>query len=355
MQAPLEVRHSSFADRVRPPRWWSWLTFRASRFGVALALALVPAALLFLAVALGPEGIGRAVTDRTNVSDTFSRFISGLVTAATIAVSVATLSMRRGIAGIGELREHVRADESYRDAIRRAGGHDGLPLAIAPFLRVLLLDIEKGARDASARARSAGVEDVDADGEPLHAHLDVLARIAARGADEVVRHQRRPHRVLSAVLDVEVNRNAQLTRRFARDDRLPEDLREVLCRLCDRLDHLAVGRGYAKSLQLQWGLSRMSTQIMLTSFLAVVVAAGMTLAYGQGAVDAFGTTGAAGIVTSALFLVLMPIAIFVSYMVRFVFLNAHTLPIGGFALGPEEEALLSRPGRSRRPRRAGGA
>lgn len=65
----------------------------------------------------------------------------------------------------------------------------------------------------------------------------------------------------------------------------------------------------------------------------------MVLTYGQGAINALGQTGAAGLVCGALFLALFPLAAFVSYLLRFIVVNQHTLPTNGFVLGPEEDVV----------------
>ena len=62
----------------------------------------------------------------------------------------------------------------------------------------------------------------------------------------------------------------------------------------------------------------MAMTITLSAIPSVVVAAAMVLVYGKGAVDAFGMLGAGAIVAAALAVVLLPIAMFVSYVLRFV-------------------------------------
>ena len=98
-----------------------------------------------------------------------------------------------------------------------------------------------------------------------------------------------------------------------------------------------------KTLDMQWGLSRMSHGILLTTIPALSVAAAMTLAYGEGAEQALGRLGASALVCAALAACLFPIAIFVSRLLRFVFVNQNSLPTQGFVLGPDEPALLRRP------------
>jgi hypothetical protein len=86
----------------------------------------------------------------------------------------------------------------------------------------------------------------------------------------------------------------------------------------------------------------MSTAITLTSLPAIVTAAGMVLLYGDGAPEALGRVGAAALVAAAFAVVLLPLACFASYTLRFVFLSENTLPTELFVLGPEEPDAIER-------------
>lgn len=284
----------AFAQRIRPHRAWSYLALEAPRPMVAVALALL--------AALGVLALTRsnpAMTESARVRDTFAPFISGLITAATMAVGFATLSLRRGMKGIGELRDHMRADREYAERVEALIGRDA-PVAVGPAL-VALLDA------ASHRARELG-------GVELADHLEgVSARVRdANGS---------PERLLLASLELDAESALHAARTHLRDERLAE-----------LIETANVGRSYVKTLGMQWGLSRMSQGIALTSIVAVVVAALLVLSYERGPFAAYAVSG-------AMFAVLLPLAVFVSYAIRFTFVNQHTLPIGHFVFGPENPRL----------------
>lgn len=338
MRAPTDAVEPSFRQRVRTPGLWVDIVFRAPRSALILALALVPAVALFLVAALAPSPYAEQVTDPTRVGNLFVRFVSGIITAATIAVSMATLALRRGIKGVGELREHIKDDFDYRQRTRELLGVTALPVGVGAFLGVLL----RGISAEAERAREAAGPDARArevERMRLEELLDGISRSALRAAGAVEAHRRNPHRLLEAALDFEHEYTVHLVRRFADDDAVPHEARERLRRLSELLDLVAVGKSYTKTLDTTWGLSRMSAGIVVSSFAAILVATSMVLGYGEPWPLSLGTTAAAAIVAFALFVVLLPIAVFVSYALRFVFVNQNTLPIGDFVLGPENEPV----------------
>lgn len=295
-----------FAERIAPSRAWTALAFVAPRGRVALGFALVPA-VVFLGLAL----LWPAMTEPDRVRDTFARYISGLITAATIAVGFATLSLRRGMKGLGELREHVENDRDYAERVAKLVGREP-PVGIGPTLALVL---------SSVAARARELREVD-----LAEHADeVAARVQRAGGD--------PELLLRASLDLDAERMIHRARSELKDERLAE-----LLEVAD------IGRSYVKTLATQWGLSRMSQAIALTSIGAVVVATGIVLAYEP-------IVGAPLVVAAALAAVLMPLAVFVSYALRFTFVNQHTLPIGHFVLGPENPKALRRDGSLRGSKR----
>ena len=289
-----------FAERLDAPRAWTALAFRAPRFPLALGLCLLPA-LVVLAITLTHE----PATEAERVRDTFARYISGLITAATIAVGFATLSLRRGIKGLGELKEHVEADRDYAERVKVLTGRSA-PSGVGATLAQVL-------EAAAARAREL--------------RDDALAAHAERAARGVRDAGGQPDTLLFAALDFDSESVLQEATTRHRD--------EPLIELVQTAD---IGRSYVKTLATQWGISRMSQGIALSAILAVAAATVLLLSYGP-------SPWAPLILALATLLVLSPLAIFVSFAMRFTFLNQHTLPIGHFVLGPENPRAVETPRR----------
>lgn len=279
-----------FAERIKASRPWTRLAFDMPRFPLALALCLLPALLVLAITWMHPPA-----TEAERVRDTFARYISGLITAATIAVGFATLSLRRGIKGLGELKEHVTADREYADRVESLTGRHPPPGVGGTLAQVL---------DAtSQRARELGD--------------DALATHASTAAEKVRAAGGGPDRLLHAALDFDSESALQDAASTHRDERLMQ--------LVEAAD---IGRSYIKTLATQWGISRMSQGIAISAMLAVATATVLLLAYGPSDQAPF-------ILSAVTLVVLSPLAIFVSFAMRFTFLNQHTLPIGHFVLGPE--------------------
>src|ERR1051325_964732 len=130
----LRVMQSHFRERVKAPRAWSLVAFSMSRSGLALLLGLLPGALLVLAVWLAPAELGKAATGHQNVQETFARLIGAVATASAIAVSVATVALRRELKGIRKQQERQETSEAYRGRVRRASGRSFAPISLGAFL-----------------------------------------------------------------------------------------------------------------------------------------------------------------------------------------------------------------------------
>jgi hypothetical protein len=332
---PLAIVTSRFRDRIDAPRWWTYVAFTMPRLRLALLVALVPAVALFVAALLAPAELARAVTRPENVHETFARFVSAVATASAIAVSIASLSFRGELKGIRSQRERHEANERYRDRVRAASGEPSAPITIASFLAFAFDSL----RDEVARVRASASPDAlatRAEGVTLGDFLDAVDRTAARCARKVVRVGRSPTKLAGAAYDFEEEVTSHYARVFARDERLPRDVRDGLQATCERLDDIVTATKYAKTLGMSFGMGRMSLSIALASIPSIATAALMTLSYGEGAVNAWGTWGAAALVALAFAVVLYPMAVFVSFITRFLFLNQHSLPTDAFVLGPEE-------------------
>lgn len=336
MRSSLDAIRAPFVRRLNTPRWWSLIAFGANRVALLLVLAAVPAALA-VAIVLAGGPLARTIVDPERVRDIFSRVVPGLITAATLSVGFAALSLRRGIKGIGELREHAKEDERYREEVQAMLRRARMPVGVPEFLATMLDDISRAAERALASAGAA--RDVEHDGARLGDAL-ALIRDNARGAARLVRQRRAdPDAALAAAMNLELEMTLHLTRAFAGDARVPEPARRELGALSDALRAQAVGQSYLRALATQWGLSRMVQVIVVTSFVGIVAAMFIALGYGQDVPLAWGDAVAGGVLAAGLFLITLPVAAFASYTLRFVFLNEHSLPLGEFILGPENAAV----------------
>lgn len=351
--APL--RHG-FMVRARIGRLWGGVAYRWPRDRVAWVLAAIPCVVLFLGVWWDPGGVGRAVTAPTKVEATFARFISAVATAATVAVSVAALVLGRELKGVSGHDERHATNLEFRDEVRRASGRKAIPMALGPFLGVALDVVADRAREAAARASPRELAH-EAEGVSLGAFLSHLASEAEKGARRVVAGRHRPNRLLTAALDFEQEVAHHLGRRFSRAEALSAEVRDAMDGVTRAVRDVVVTTRYVRTLDTQWGLSRMSSAVLLTTLPAILASVGMVLAYDARLVDAWGTMPAGALVGGALFVTLLPITAIVAYLLRFVFLNQHTLPAEDFVLGPELPDVVDdqvpsgveRPGRGRSP------
>ena len=301
---------------------------------LAIVLALVPALAALAIILVDPVGLGRLAVGRDHVSSTFARFLSAIATVGTVAVSVASLTLGREIRGIGGQEEHHDANEGFRDRVRNAGQRDILPMRLSSFLAGLQTVLAEAAARARARASEEALA-FKSEGSTLRQVLDALESRARVDAGRF-RAAREPHEVLLVALDGEPDVAHHLLRGMLRRGEFDPALREELEGIVALLRDAAIGAGYAKTLDFQWGLSRMSVMVLITTLLALVASAAMVLLYpGLDGSDAGARAVGGAIVSVALFLGLLPVTSFVSFLLRAVTINARTLPTADFVLGPE--------------------
>lgn len=325
---------TDFLGRTTTPRALGSIALRWNRLAFAALLSILPPLVIFLFAWLGSPQFRDAIVDTRNVHDAFARFVSGVATASSIAVSVAALTMRRDLHGLRMHEERHETNEEYRRRVRERLGRKELAVELGPFLADLLDGIADKAKRA---AQAAGPNDLPSYDVDLHEYLETLQRRARLASARVRDVAFSPDHLMIAALDFEHEVTARLAHRYVRE--APSGLRERLEELRDLVDDYILAQKFLKTLDTQSGLSRMSIAILLSTLPSIAAATVMVLGYGQGAIDALGALGAAAVVCGALAVVLFPLGCFVSYVLRFLFLNQHTLPTDGFLLGPEAKPL----------------
>lgn len=330
-----------FVRRVTTGRAWAWFAFEAPRLWLAIGIALAPALVLGI-LFLGAPGLRSTLVDPERVPTFFGRIIPGLITAATLAVALSSLTMQRSLKGLGELREHASEDERYRERAGRALGRKELPLGV-PALVAAALD------EVAARARAARATEGPQDPDEL---LEILEARASSCARKVLAKRADADAALAAALDFEHEAAAHLLRRALRDPTLAGTRRGSLEGVLEAVETMALARSYLRTLATQRGLARMVQAIVVSAFLGIVVLAFLALGYPADAPARWGDA-AALLVALGLTAIATPLAVFVSYALRFVFVHEHTLPLGEFVLGPENRAVAGDAGPAREEPRRG--
>lgn len=329
---------STFAQRVGAPAWLMRVTLRTSRWWLACGTAASVAAVAFALAWLTPGGMA-ALSDPMRVSDTFGRFISAVATASAIAVSVTTLTLGRELRGVHAIREHQTHNREFRDDIvELLGDRRDLPVRVAPLLGTLA---EAVARQAGRIRQQASPEAaaVTSRGITLGELMDGVAKRYGEAGAQLLVIENDAEAMLLAAVEPEREVVGILVSDFSRHDALPEELRDELAGLDTLLRRLDVLVGYAKTLGTQWGFSLMSRAILLAAVPAIAASVCMSLLYNDGVIDALGEGGAGALVAAAIFVAVLPLALFVAYLLRFVVLHQYTLPRTAFLLGPDDRTF----------------
>ncbi len=307
----------------------SYIAYRAGRIRLAIVIASLPALALAI-LALVSESVAATVMDERIVRDFFVRAFSAVVTASAIAVSVATFTFGRELRDLRTLREHYEENLAHRAKLRTAHGGE-VPLVMADLILISLATISESARRVREEASACAVTS-RSEGVTLEDYLRHVLDATERTERDLPMVRRDLSELNLVVADFDHDVADHFAGVFMRDEDLPSAVRDALGILRDRLKAYTLTAQYTKTLVYQWGLSRMSIALLLSVVPSVSVAAFMVLAYPADFASVFGAGVTISLVSLAAAAVLVPIALFLSYVLRFVIFNQLTLPTAGFVL-----------------------
>lgn len=304
----------------------SWLFVSGGR----LLVAAIIVGVLVVAIAVAIDGGGLAVGPDSSVPQVFgSGLVAGLLTLVTVALSVNQLILSRVFASPDELRNHLEGSQDLRGTVAERAGRPVSPTSPAEFLSVV----------GSALADHANAVASDADVLPADLREDV-EEIANYG-DYVAENVDADTSVIDALTLVSGSAYAEymavvthVDREYG--DRLSEEPADALSAASDLLEAVAISRQFFKTMSLQQSLANLSRIVAFTGLSAIVVAVSVALVYRSGSVTV-PRAQLPGLVTLAAGVVLTPLAVFVSFILRASTVARYTVSVGPF-VPPEERS-----------------
>lgn len=314
---------SGIVDRVK-----FWLLLEGSRTTVASGITLVFVGVIWLLFRTGVIHIG---ADSSAPSLFASGLTAGVVTLVTIALSVNQLILSRVFGSPNGLVDRLEGSRSFRDGVEDIAGISASPNDPAAFLAL----IGKAIDDRAASLERSIVESSWSASEET---IESIRDLGAYGAD--INEELDEHDEVVGVLDVVLGtnyaRNLAAVNHIQKshDDSPPEGVQAEFEAIAELLESVAVARQFFKTLLLQQDFARLSRYMVYSGLVALLSVITMTLIFRTNAV-----TIPAGILpefaTAGFALIVAPIALFTSFILRAATIAEKTVSVGPF-IPPEQ-------------------
>jgi len=309
-------------------RVFHWLLLEGNRITIAgVIVAVVFGSILGLVYA-GLVAVGPGST----VSTVFgSGLISGTLTLVTVALSINQLILSRVFGSPNQLRDRLDGTRELRRRVQRLASEPSAPNDPAEFLSLVAVTI----RDRARRLRSA-LE--DAEWTPPSAVTDYVDGIEAYGENvgSAVESEAAIVDILGVVLGTEYAQNLTTTEHLRNeyDAHLSDAADAELEAIDDLLEVIAITRQFSKTLSLQQDFARLSRLVACTGLLALLASVVVALVYRTSSVT-IAPEQLPIVVSLGIAVIVVPLALFLSYIVRAATIACHTVSVGPF-IPPED-------------------
>ncbi|WP_317176148.1 hypothetical protein [Halomontanus rarus] len=278
---------------------------------------------------MGPNGLVRPA---------FQTMILSITTAVTLVVTISQLVLAQELGPLGDQRERMSGEISFRDDVEDFLGTASPPQPNA-FLRVLV-------ELSSDKAEWAGDVVANSDDDELRADVQQFVDNLVSNA-ELVNEQLRDVQfgnfaIMQAALDYNYSWHIYELRRIRKEhaDALTDEQQEALDELNAVLQFFAPAREHVKSLYFESDLVNLSRQILYLGLPALAIAAGMGFFSNSGMVpgETLGIDNITWVVSGAFTITALPLLLLAAYIFRLTTLAKRTLSIGPSILRPSENA-----------------
>ena len=323
----------SWANDVDNPAT-RWLFLTGNRFGVAVALSLLFVALEVLFIEFGLVYVGPGSNLATTLG---SGLLSGLLTLLTIVLSINQLILSRLFGSAGNLSDQLEGTLDYRRTVEDIADVDVSPNEPSAFIGLLADTLERRVGDFRREVESeAGSLD---SGDDVESYASAVTDYAdhLKTADDLDDASK----VLVVTLGTDYADHLDTTRKYRSryGEDLPDEADEALDDVLELLKAVATMRQFFKTLTLQQELAMLSRQLIYTGVPAVLVTYFLSHTY-TAASDmptAIDPTYMPIVVAVATGIVLLPLAVLVTSLLRIATVSLYTVSIGTFI--PPEESI----------------
>ena len=264
----------------------------------------------------------------------YGGLISGNLTLITVVVSVNQFLLSRELGTPGELDSQIENVIEYRREVEDAAGQVA-PVEPLGFLRVLVEVTRSDSQKLGGLARGNTVTDGDEEIEEVVTRItnqmDRIDGLLDRSSSDTID-------VLSTMLATNYARQINRLRRVkhGRNGELPDVVEGSIDDLIDRLQHLDIARQYFKTIYFEQELSSFSRLLLYVGLPAQVIAIATLLLCTVPTSDPYAVTAIEILLPVSLTILLMPLALLASFIIRTATVTKRTAAIIPFT-SPEQE------------------
>jgi hypothetical protein len=319
-----EIRtESSVYGKTTWERVTSWVLIEGDRAvvasGITVSIVGIVGALLWGEIlAVGPD---------SSVDSLFSSGLTaGVMTIITITLSINQLVISRVTGTVDSLTDRLHGARVLREDIANIAGRPSSPNDPAAFLSLI-------ARTLSDRVSTLRAMNESGDWTPPGEVTVALRDIGEYGEniDSQLENNTQVNYVLTVLLGTEyaVNLRAvqQLQNRYA--ESFSEDVQAEFQAIDKLLESIAIVRQFYKTIALQQDFAELSRLIVYTGLIAFVTAISLTLIYRENSVM-IPPSMLPVVVSMGIGVVTVPLALFVSYILRAATIARQTVSVGPF-------------------------
>ncbi len=300
-----------------------WVVLEGDRKVVAGCLVAVTvgffATLIFFDIlAVGPDSFAASIFG--------SGLTAGVVTVVTIALSINQLILSRVFGSITQLTGRLDGAREFRQKVEALAEVPSSPNDPADFLSMV-------ARTLSDRASGLLALGESTDWNPSSEITSTLHDFVEYGEsiDDKVESNARVTDVLGILLGPEyaINMTAVHHLQNKYTDSLPEEALTELQAIDELFKSIAVIRQFYKTIAIQQDFANLSRQLVYSGVMALVTVISLTFIYQTNAVT-IPVTILPVVVSLGIGIIVSPLALFVTYILRAATIARHTVSVGPF-------------------------
>ncbi|SER71098.1 hypothetical protein [Natrinema salaciae] len=322
-------------------RFHEWVLVKGNRLGVAVALSAVVFALL---LALHEVGI-ISFTNPNSVTRVASGMIAGTFSLVTLVVSVNQLILSQEFGAAGTARNRLEGVMEFRQEVADAAA---IPASPASPTRVLELVVESIHHNADELADAVADHDDDAVRETVVRYTNGVQQRTARIEDRIDRSDVDTFTAVSAAITYDESWHLYVGTHLRGEyaDSLSPAANERLDELVDSLKLFHVAREQFKTTYLQRELTRFSQLTIYCGVPSILSAILVGLLYADLTGPSVDVAVLPTVVSVLIVVVLSPLALLVSYILRTATITRRTASVGPSVLqkDPDEGPFEVSPG-----------
>lgn len=331
----LESYGTEVGERTGPvSRVREWVLVEGDRIFLAFGLSLL-AFVLFLSL----ERIGIvAFVNANSMTRVASGMIAGTFSLVTLVVSINQLILSREFSAAGETRERLGGVREFRADVADAADVPASPAAPAKLLELLVETIN---RRAGALSETMSTHDHDAEVRELTVRYANSVEESSDRIDEALEGTSfGTFQALSAAVDYDDSWQLyvadHLRNRYA--DSLSDESQAAFDDLIDALESFNVAREHFKTTYLQRELTRFSQLTIYCGVPSILSAILLGLLYADLGGPTIAVEFLPFVVTALIAVVISPLALLVSYILRTATITRRTASIGPMLPQKDPEA-----------------